>query len=41
MVYGDYDGRGRRKNKANSKPIKANFEIATAWICWAWIAACA
>ena len=24
MVYGDYGGRGWRKNKANSKPIKPN-----------------
>jgi len=27
MVYEDFGGWGLRKNKANSKPIKANFEM--------------
>ena len=26
MVYGDLNGPGRRKNKPNSKPNKANFK---------------
>ena len=30
MVYGDFDGPGLRKNKANSKPNKANFGCFTA-----------
>jgi len=31
MVYGDYDGPGRLKNKANSKPNKANFGATMAF----------
>ena len=33
IVYGDFDGPGRRENKANSKPNKANSKpIAGLWL---------